>query len=291
MTELPGGGEVFPTAGLPRLAVGAGAVWAVNPDGSISRIDLETGELVARIETEAPAWTIAAGDEGVWYLSVDAGSSVMSIDPRTNRTAQRIDLRLSSSGEWPIGAGSVWATTREQGLFWRIEPGRDPGAARSTSAPGSRPSRSARERRGRATTSTAPWRASTRTTRRDREDPGRRPAGARGRPGGAWVSVAGGSTGGPLTAPACGPVESGRRGPGRPDRLGSPAPGPGRAGIHERWRARSASCSNATGSGPGEHTVGYQSCDVSTAADRRLRVPQVRRERQRLRARAAGSWR
>ena len=43
VTELPGGGEVFPTAGLPRLAFGAGAVWAVNPDGSISRLDPKTG--------------------------------------------------------------------------------------------------------------------------------------------------------------------------------------------------------------------------------------------------------
>ena len=101
MTELPGRGEVLPTAGLPRLAVGAGAVWAVNPDGSISRIDLETGELVARIDTDAPAWTIAAGDEGVWYLSVGAESSVLSIDPRTNRTAQRIDLSVCA----PLGSG------------------------------------------------------------------------------------------------------------------------------------------------------------------------------------------
>ena len=155
---------MFPTAGLPRLAVGAGAVWAVNPDGTISRIDLETGELVARIETEAPAWTIAAGDEGVWYLSVDAESSVMSIDPRTNRTAQRIDL--SSELLWGVatGAGSVWATTREQGLLWRIEPGRNPVNRSIDVGAGSRPSRSAREPCGRATTSTAPWRASIRRT-------------------------------------------------------------------------------------------------------------------------------
>ena len=48
--------------------MGAGAVWAVNPDGNVSRIDPESGRLDATIETGGEAQTIAAGDEGVWFL-------------------------------------------------------------------------------------------------------------------------------------------------------------------------------------------------------------------------------
>ena len=66
--RLRGDTGVFPVAGAPRIAVGAGAVWAANPDGSVSRIDPDTGRLEATIETDLDAFTIAAGDEGVWFL-------------------------------------------------------------------------------------------------------------------------------------------------------------------------------------------------------------------------------
>src|SRR5215217_7474904 len=40
-------GQLYPVAGAPRIAVGAGAVWAANPDGSVSRIDAKTARIVA----------------------------------------------------------------------------------------------------------------------------------------------------------------------------------------------------------------------------------------------------
>lgn len=125
--KLPGGDSgVLPTAGLPRLAVGAGAVWAINPDGSVSRIDPEAGRVVARIELEFPAWTIAAGDEGVWFLSIDNPSAVTRINPRTNQVAETVEVGGAFLWGIAVGAGSVWATAREEGLLWRIEPGRRP---------------------------------------------------------------------------------------------------------------------------------------------------------------------
>ena len=102
--KLPGEGEgMLPTAGLPRLAVGAGAVWAINPEASVSRIDPKTGRVVAKIDGEFPAWTIAAGDEGVWFLSLDNDSSVTRIDPRTNRVSQTI--RAGESTLWGVAVG------------------------------------------------------------------------------------------------------------------------------------------------------------------------------------------
>ena len=266
VTELPGGsGEVFPTAGLPRMAVGAGAVWAVNPDGSISRLDPETGELVARIETSTPAWTIAAGKEGVWYLSVEAGSSVMRIDPRTNREGRAIELRSELLWGIAVGAGSVWATSRDQGLLWRIEAGREP-VSRSIDV-------------GVGVTSVAfgagaVWTGNYIDGTVARVDPetngvtGRTPvdapqalaAGA----GGAWVSVAGRSTGGPLRTPSCGAVESGGATPDVLIASDLPLQGP-LSGDPRAMASAIRFVLERHGYRAGKYTVGYQSCDVSTA--------------------------
>jgi DNA-binding beta-propeller fold protein YncE len=111
--------------GLPRIAVGAGAVWAVNPDDTLSRIDPETGKLVAPIDVGISASTIAAGEEGVWFLSWE-DRSVMRLDPRTNRVAEKIPLGIHSLSGIAVGAGSVWVTAQDEGLLWRIEPGTGP---------------------------------------------------------------------------------------------------------------------------------------------------------------------
>ncbi len=264
--RLPGGNSggnsgVFPIAGLPRLAVGAGAVWALNPDRSVSRIDPRSGKLVARIDAEAE--TIAAGDEGVW-LPADDPPAVMGIDPRTNRVSERIPV--STQGLWgvAVGAGSVWATAREDGLVFRIEPGRNPttrtidvgvGVTLADFGEGSL------------------WTGNYIDGRVSRIDPGTNSVTAKasiGAPqalaagaGAAWVSVAGGTTAGALPASSCGEVASGA---GKPDVLIAsdlPLQGPFSADpraianairfVMERRRFKA-----------GEYAVGYQSCDVST---------------------------
>ena len=108
--RLRGDEGVYPVAGAPRIAVGAGAVWAANPDGSVSRIDAKTGRIVATIDTDASAWTIAAGDEGVWFLGSDDndyGAAVTRIDPRTNQVTQRIPVGANNLVGVAVGAGSV----------------------------------------------------------------------------------------------------------------------------------------------------------------------------------------
>ncbi len=159
---LRGSGGVYPVAGVPRLAVGAGAVWAINPDGSVARIDPESGRLVATIEEKFRAWTIAAGEEGVWYLreegplGEEGPPAVTRIDPRTNRVARTIRVGNDATDGVAVGAGSVWVLETEPGLLWRIEPG--PAAdqeddRRRASGRASWPS--ATGRRGLATTWTA----------------------------------------------------------------------------------------------------------------------------------------
>jgi DNA-binding beta-propeller fold protein YncE len=118
--------------GVSQLAVGAGAVWAINPDRTVSRIDRDTGARVATIPVKAGS-AIAAGDEGVWALADDA-PHVLRIDPRSNKVGQRIELESNDLTGLALGGGSVWTTDLQAGLLWRIEPGPIRPASRSTSA-------------------------------------------------------------------------------------------------------------------------------------------------------------
>jgi branched-chain amino acid transport system substrate-binding protein len=111
------------TLGVSQLAVGAGAVWAINPDRTVSRIDPDTGEHLDAVQIKAGS-AIAAGKEGVWALS-DEAQNVLRIDPRTNRVDRTIELAAGDLTGLALGDGSVWATDLEEGLLWRIDPDPD----------------------------------------------------------------------------------------------------------------------------------------------------------------------
>jgi branched-chain amino acid transport system substrate-binding protein len=127
-TKLPSGeypGDVpAQNWGYPQVAVGAGAVWAINEDRSVSRIDPATSKRVARIHVDAV--TIAAGREGVWFVSGDETRTLGSIDPRTNRPGQKIKVGAQNLSAVAVGGGRVWASAEGDGLVWRIDPGPDP---------------------------------------------------------------------------------------------------------------------------------------------------------------------
>jgi ABC-type branched-subunit amino acid transport system substrate-binding protein/DNA-binding beta-propeller fold protein YncE len=114
----------FQNWGFPQVAVGAGAVWAINDDRTVSRIDPDTGRRVARIVVDAA--TIAAGREGVWFISADDTRAVTRIDPRTNRVREKIPVGAQNLSGVAVGAGYVWATAEGDGVVWRIDPGRPP---------------------------------------------------------------------------------------------------------------------------------------------------------------------
>jgi branched-chain amino acid transport system substrate-binding protein len=263
-TKLRGDEGVYPVAGTPRLAVGEGAVWAANPDGSVSRIDPKSGRLVATIETKQLAWTIAAGDGGVWFLGFDGPTGVTEIDTRRNRVGRTIPVGASDLRGVAVGAGSVWAAANEEGVVWRIIPERSP-VTRTIDV-------------GRGVTFVtfgegAVWTGNYIDGSVARVDPGTSKVTARasvGAPqalaagaGSAWVSVAGETTEGALTTTGCGEVASG---PGTPDVLIAsdfPLQGPSSADP----RAMEGAIRHVIerrGFKAGDHTVGYQSCDAST---------------------------
>ena len=64
--EATGGDRHYLNGGFSQIAVGAGGVWATG-GGAVARIDPDTGRLLATVD--ADAYRLAAGREGVWYLS------------------------------------------------------------------------------------------------------------------------------------------------------------------------------------------------------------------------------
>lgn len=108
-----------------HVAVTRDAVWAINPDLTVSRIDPRTNRLVGRVRGIA-AENIAAGDGGVW--AVDRGERIAEIDPSSNAVARRIKVDAESLATLTVGAGSVWVTDPAGGTVTRIEPAPDPDA-------------------------------------------------------------------------------------------------------------------------------------------------------------------
>ena len=78
--------------------VGDGAVWAIDPDDTVARIDPRSGRVVKTIKLHAGM--LAAGAEGVWVLS-DEG--VARIDPARNRLGRRIRLVFGDAQDIAVG--------------------------------------------------------------------------------------------------------------------------------------------------------------------------------------------
>jgi len=262
--RLRGDQGVYPVAGTPRLAVGEGAVWAVNPDGSVSRLDPESGRLVTTIETKNLAWTIAAGDEGVWYLGFDGPTGVTEIDTRRNRQGRTIPVGASGLMGVAVGGGSVWAAADQDGVLWRIVPERSAiqrtievgrGATFVTFGDGAAWTGNYVD----GTVARIDPRTNKITAKASVGAPQALAAGA----GSGWVSVAGETTNGALSKTVCGEVASGA---GTPDVLiASDLPLQGPASADPRAMEDAIRhVIERRGFKAGEYTVGYQSCDVST---------------------------
>jgi branched-chain amino acid transport system substrate-binding protein len=259
----------FRTLGVSQLAVGAGAVWAINPDLSVSRINPDTGKRDEIIPIEVGSG-IAAGREGVWAIAagrdLDSAPTVLRIDPRTNQVSQRIELATDDLTGLALGGGSVWATDAQQGLLWRIEPGPDPttrtidvgfGATAVTYGDGTvwvanfvRDEISRVDVRTNEVTDTIRLAGT--------------PPSVAAAAGTAWVSIAGAPSGDSLPASMCGPVLAGGR---KPDVLVvSDLPLQGAFGDATRVVADAIRfVLRKHEFKAGSRTVGYQSCDDSTA--------------------------
>jgi ABC-type branched-subunit amino acid transport system substrate-binding protein/streptogramin lyase len=119
--KLPGKGE--PGSPGDSLVVGKGAIWAINPGLTISRLDPRSGKVVARVPTSVVE--IAAGPDGVlWGMTRPPEAGLVRVSPRSNKVTATIRLGSEGLSDIAVGAGAVWVSDGEEGVIWRIDPGR-----------------------------------------------------------------------------------------------------------------------------------------------------------------------
>jgi ABC-type branched-subunit amino acid transport system substrate-binding protein/streptogramin lyase len=250
------------TWGFPTIAIGAGAVWAINPDRTVSRIDPASGRRIATIDVDAT--TIAAGEEGVWFINGDDPRSVVRIDPETNRAGRKIPVSTSNLSAIALAAGSIWASTEADGVVWRIEPESsavartiDLGVGVTYLAAGAGGVWAANYANGTIS------RIDPRTNAVEQRIPVAAVHGLAAGEGAAWISTAGATAQGGLPA-SCRPLESGGRRPDVVIASDLPLQGPDGAGPRAMADAIGAVV-RRHGFRVGQYTVGYRSCDDSTA--------------------------
>ncbi|MDQ2984101.1 MAG: ABC transporter substrate-binding protein [Actinomycetota bacterium] len=107
----------FRIPGVTQLVADRDAVWAVNPDRTVSQLDLETGkrlQVVRRVKANA----IAAGGLGVWII--DDEHTLARID-RRGRDTRPVTPDAAGFIGIAVGDESVWATDPFEGTVWRVD--------------------------------------------------------------------------------------------------------------------------------------------------------------------------
>jgi branched-chain amino acid transport system substrate-binding protein len=249
----------------PHIAVTDAAVWVVNPDLSVSRIDPRTNRVVAGV-AGVQALSIAAGEDEVWIVN-DQGE-VVEIDPRTDTASKAIPVAAESLTALAVGAGAVWVADPIGGSIWRIDPDPDQPILRTISL---------EVGVGRvAFGEGAVWASNEIADEVYRIDPDTNearvvsriaaPRGVAVGEGGVWVTSAGPpSAEEALPASSCGKLFYG--GAGSPRFVVAsdlPLQGPDRAGTLPMTEAIRFVLEQRDFKA-GQYTVGYQSCDDSTA--------------------------
>jgi branched-chain amino acid transport system substrate-binding protein len=124
ITLPKGDAKAFAEGGRRQLAVGDGAVWAVAPDGEVARIDAATNR-VRMLSHGVDAGALAVGGGSVWALGPPPyrAARIWQIEPRGGRVVRRIDVAAEGLDAIVFGAGSLWGTDRDGGRVWRIDIG------------------------------------------------------------------------------------------------------------------------------------------------------------------------
>ena len=119
---IPYGGRVDRSQQLFRLqalAVGGGAVWAIDAaEGAIWRIDPRPGKLAEQLDVNS----LAAETGAVWVAGV---STVTKIDAVTGQELGRDSIpssQFAEIGSIALGSGSVWYARSSEPTLWKIDP-------------------------------------------------------------------------------------------------------------------------------------------------------------------------
>jgi DNA-binding SARP family transcriptional activator/ABC-type branched-subunit amino acid transport system substrate-binding protein len=241
------------------------AIWVVDQDQQLVRIDPRTNRVVATV-AGARARGVAAAEGAVWVIEDNV---LVEVDPTSNSVARRIEVDAGFLTTLAVGAGAVWAADPLGGNVWRIDPRPEPqltpihvglGVEWVAAGPA------------------AVWATNTVDGQVHRIDPATNqataagalagPAGLAVAEDGVWVSAAGSpARDAVLPASVCGDVVYAGSGP--PQALivsDLPLQGAGRR-LTAAMEAGIRLVLERRGFRAGRLSVGYQSCDVSTAQE------------------------
>jgi virginiamycin B lyase len=107
------------------FAIVDGSAWipdnaSDSTSSAVSRVDLRTGAIVARVVTGSRSDVAIGGFGSVWVASSDEGV-VVRIDPSSNRVVARIAVGPSPKF-MAAGEGGIWVQNRADGSVSRIDP-------------------------------------------------------------------------------------------------------------------------------------------------------------------------
>jgi DNA-binding SARP family transcriptional activator/ABC-type branched-subunit amino acid transport system substrate-binding protein len=104
---------------VQAVATGTGGVWALGLDGSVARLDEETGQIVVR--TRVPATSVAAiavGKDAVWVTSPSDGT-LWRVLAEPHPRVGSIDVG-AGAGDVAAGDGSVWVANPLSGTLTQV---------------------------------------------------------------------------------------------------------------------------------------------------------------------------
>lgn len=108
------------------IARGFGSVWVADPlRAAVDRISLRTGRVQATIHTGGAPNFVAVGDRAVWASNpfntsgTRPGSTVVRIDPTTNRVTRRIRVG-PSPGQLTVSGQNLWVAVTGRAAVARV---------------------------------------------------------------------------------------------------------------------------------------------------------------------------
>jgi streptogramin lyase len=97
-----------------NVAVGEGGVWVGVDGGRLLRLDPDSGEVIATIDTGDDAAASPLTGDGVVWVQDLANGVVSRVDPQTNEVTATVDLTtagVGGAGGMVIADGLVWVNT------------------------------------------------------------------------------------------------------------------------------------------------------------------------------------
>jgi streptogramin lyase len=104
-----------------RIAAGVGSLWVASAArGIVSRIDPESGEVVAEIRVAAEPSSVVFADDALWITSAKT-DLLTHVNAHTNEVVETVKVG-PRPGRLAVGEGAVWTLNRGDGSVSRVNP-------------------------------------------------------------------------------------------------------------------------------------------------------------------------